>query len=213
MKIGDAGEAFFVFETDEDIPEEIVTSPILEATKPGEARGREQPTGRFGAKDRESSYTPPNEDAAAGSQDPDFLDLNAEAKDMSSLPSSASAASDNTMPDVSMNGHDDDEPKASTEPSSLITRTAELGKAALGLVHEAEKAEKDKLKDKTVKDAIKEVQSERKEYIRDGLNAAKSFSPTKYLGAGSQKGDEVLPDVSDEDTSAPEVHYGHGKRS
>ncbi|KAG9317850.1 Lipin/Ned1/Smp2-domain-containing protein [Chiua virens] len=33
MKIGDAGEAFFVFETEEDIPEDLVTSPILSATK------------------------------------------------------------------------------------------------------------------------------------------------------------------------------------
>ncbi|KAF9232786.1 LNS2-domain-containing protein [Melanogaster broomeanus] len=32
MKIGDAGEAFFVFETEEDIPEDLVTSPILTAT-------------------------------------------------------------------------------------------------------------------------------------------------------------------------------------
>ena len=33
MKIGDAGEAFFVFETDEDVPEELMTSPILGPTK------------------------------------------------------------------------------------------------------------------------------------------------------------------------------------
>jgi phosphatidate phosphatase PAH1 len=28
MKIGLAGEAFFVFETDEDVSEELITSPI-----------------------------------------------------------------------------------------------------------------------------------------------------------------------------------------
>lgn len=33
MKIGDAGEAFFVFETEEDVPEELMTSPILGPTK------------------------------------------------------------------------------------------------------------------------------------------------------------------------------------
>ncbi|KIM65272.1 hypothetical protein SCLCIDRAFT_113141 [Scleroderma citrinum Foug A] len=32
MKIGDAGEAFFVFETDEDIPDDLATSPLLTAT-------------------------------------------------------------------------------------------------------------------------------------------------------------------------------------
>ena len=33
MKIGDAGEAFFVFETDQDVHEDLVTSPLLEATR------------------------------------------------------------------------------------------------------------------------------------------------------------------------------------
>ena len=33
MKIGDAGEAFFVFETEEDVPEELMTSPILGPTQ------------------------------------------------------------------------------------------------------------------------------------------------------------------------------------
>lgn len=35
MKIGDAGEAFFVFETEDEVPEDLITSPILEATRPG----------------------------------------------------------------------------------------------------------------------------------------------------------------------------------
>lgn len=50
MKIGDAGEAFFVFETDEDVPEDLITSPILEATEPGE-RNVGVSAGRFGAKE------------------------------------------------------------------------------------------------------------------------------------------------------------------
>lgn len=33
MKIGEAGEAFFVLETDEDVPDDLLTSPLLEATK------------------------------------------------------------------------------------------------------------------------------------------------------------------------------------
>lgn len=54
MKIGEAGEAFFVFETDEDVPEELMTSPLLEPVRPGQdsepstTGGRM--TGRFGAK-------------------------------------------------------------------------------------------------------------------------------------------------------------------
>ncbi|KAG5648821.1 hypothetical protein DXG03_000170 [Asterophora parasitica] len=37
MKIGEAGEAFFVFETDDDVPEDLITSPILQPTRPDEA--------------------------------------------------------------------------------------------------------------------------------------------------------------------------------
>jgi phosphatidate phosphatase LPIN len=33
MKIGEAGEAFFVLETEEEVPEDLLTSPILGATK------------------------------------------------------------------------------------------------------------------------------------------------------------------------------------
>ena len=67
MKIGDAGEAFFVFETEEDVPDSLVTSPILEATKPGETNAHPSETGRFGA-----PASPPPKD-----QEPEFLDLDA----------------------------------------------------------------------------------------------------------------------------------------
>lgn len=33
MKVGEAGEAFFVFETEHDVPEEFQTSPIMSATQ------------------------------------------------------------------------------------------------------------------------------------------------------------------------------------
>lgn len=32
MKVGEAGEAFFVFETDHQVPEEFQTSPLLQAS-------------------------------------------------------------------------------------------------------------------------------------------------------------------------------------
>lgn len=53
MKIGEAGEAFFVFETDEDVPEELMTSPLLEPVRPGQdskSDGADRSAGRFGAK-------------------------------------------------------------------------------------------------------------------------------------------------------------------
>jgi phosphatidate phosphatase PAH1 len=55
MKIGEAGEAFFVFETEEDVPEDLMTSPILQATSPQPASGATQHVGRFGAKDPETT--------------------------------------------------------------------------------------------------------------------------------------------------------------
>lgn len=57
MKIGQAGEAFFVFETEEDVPEALMTSPILQATSPSSSGGTPQKAGRFGAKEDQSSGT------------------------------------------------------------------------------------------------------------------------------------------------------------
>ncbi|CAE6465509.1 unnamed protein product [Rhizoctonia solani] len=91
MKIGEAGEAFFVFETDEDVPEELMTSPILEPVRPGQ--GSRKPTagdrlaGRFGAKKARAkdesvllgdvlvSGDEGNKTAATSDQEPEFLDL------------------------------------------------------------------------------------------------------------------------------------------
>lgn len=53
MKIGDAGEAFFVFETDEDVPEDLITSPILLPTHP-EAEASTQRATIAGDEDRVS---------------------------------------------------------------------------------------------------------------------------------------------------------------
>lgn len=33
MKLGEAGEAFFVFETEHEVPEEFQTSPLVEAVQ------------------------------------------------------------------------------------------------------------------------------------------------------------------------------------
>ncbi|EIW76338.1 LNS2-domain-containing protein [Coniophora puteana RWD-64-598 SS2] len=74
MKIGDAGEAFFVFETDEDIPEDLVTSPILSATS---NENVEIETGRFGAKQSPDGSPDTTERADDSMQEPDFLDLDA----------------------------------------------------------------------------------------------------------------------------------------
>ena len=51
MKVGDAGEAFFVFETDEDVPEDLITSPLLTPTH--SSSQIDVATGKFGAKEND----------------------------------------------------------------------------------------------------------------------------------------------------------------
>lgn len=68
MKIGDAGEAFFVFETEDDVPEDLITSPILQPTTPSAddnataagAEASEKDT-RFGATDEGRDERPEGE--------------------------------------------------------------------------------------------------------------------------------------------------------
>ncbi|KAF8914240.1 Lipin/Ned1/Smp2-domain-containing protein [Gymnopilus junonius] len=79
MKIGEAGEAFFVFETTEEVPDDLITSPILQPTIPSEVaeeKPKEEPveSERFGAKQEG-----PSEQVAPSPRpkpvEPDFLDL------------------------------------------------------------------------------------------------------------------------------------------
>ncbi|KAG8740274.1 hypothetical protein FRC10_004529 [Ceratobasidium sp. 414] len=91
MKIGEAGEAFFVFETDEEVPEELMTSPLLEPVRLGQSSkivtGADRPAGRFGAKkaraeeerlllnDVVASSDEGPRSGATSDQEPEFLDL------------------------------------------------------------------------------------------------------------------------------------------
>ncbi|KAI0266885.1 Lipin/Ned1/Smp2-domain-containing protein [Gloeopeniophorella convolvens] len=68
MKIGEAGEAFFVFETEGEVPDELITSPILEPTQPGQAAQSVGDAGRFGAGKHADD---------AATQEPEFFDLDA----------------------------------------------------------------------------------------------------------------------------------------
>ncbi|KAI0092200.1 Lipin/Ned1/Smp2-domain-containing protein [Irpex rosettiformis] len=204
MKIGEAGEAFFVFETDEDIPEDIVTSPLLEPTKPGEANAGEQPTDRFGAKIKQGSSRAETTYPTSNLQEPEFLDLNAPEQ---ALPSTTTPHKlDETPPNSSSIDHPFKERREDISPSSILSRTAEIGKAALGLAHEAEKGGKDKLKDNSVKDTSEEIHEEKRSFVQDGLEAARNFSPSRFIG--EERGDEFLPKIPDEDAT-PDVHYGH----
>jgi hypothetical protein len=79
MKVGEAGEAFFVFETDSDVPDDLITSPLLEPTQP--VSPDPPPAGdfgRFGTRNRSDDFI----DDGLG-QEPDFLDLNAPSMSLS----------------------------------------------------------------------------------------------------------------------------------
>lgn len=202
MKIGDAGEAFFIFETDEDIPEDIATSPLLEATKPGQTNAADpQRTGRFGAKE-EGDATTPGQDT----QEPDFFDLDAAPSASNGQALSADAPANVTPTPPSADTFD------SPSTPGILARTAAAGKAALGIAQEAERAGKDKLKDHQVKEAIKEVQREKRSYVADSITAARNstLTPRYFNTPEGQKGDEVLPAVAAEEVEPPDVNYGHG---
>ena len=82
MKIGEAGEAFFVFETDDDIPEDLITSPLLEATKVTTpvSRTSDNTADMFGTKRDGMPNSTNFEVYQAPDQEPDFLDLDAAPK-------------------------------------------------------------------------------------------------------------------------------------
>ncbi|KAK7054133.1 nuclear elongation and deformation protein 1 [Favolaschia claudopus] len=124
MKIGEAGEAFFVFETDDDVPEDLITSPILQPTRPDE--GKDIPTDRFGARqdiDKEEeegkvAAEPATVDSPV--EEPEFLDLNAS----SSPPSTSTTRPLNQKRpsglSISSNGRDSPPPRPAT-PSALLS--------------------------------------------------------------------------------------------
>ncbi|KAG6896632.1 hypothetical protein C0992_007038 [Termitomyces sp. T32_za158] len=86
MKIGEAGEAFFVFEMDGDIPDELITSPILHPTRPDESKASANVKGP----ELEPKLQPDDQDVtrvkneesilkqSSDDQEPDFLDLDAQ---------------------------------------------------------------------------------------------------------------------------------------
>ncbi|KAI9282043.1 Lipin/Ned1/Smp2-domain-containing protein [Umbelopsis sp. AD052] len=63
MKVGDAGEAFFVFETEHEVPEEFQTSPLISATSDDGRSDEEPPYLDIGASDERDQAVIDEEDA------------------------------------------------------------------------------------------------------------------------------------------------------
>ncbi|KAJ6572586.1 Lipin/Ned1/Smp2-domain-containing protein [Mycena sp. CBHHK59/15] len=137
MKIGDAGEAFFVFETDDDVPEDLITSPLLQPTRPESPNeGADIQTDRFGA--RQDPDKPRDlvgaKDGGAGAADetrghePEFLDLNASPP--SSLPTESPLSSTTVRPStrkrpsvlaISSPGRSTPSPTRPSIPASMLS--------------------------------------------------------------------------------------------
>ncbi|KAI9068467.1 LNS2-domain-containing protein [Trametes sanguinea] len=194
MKIGEAGEAFFVFETDEDVPDSLITSPVLEATKPGQTNAQAQEPGRFGA-----APSPPPKEPQGSSQEPEFFDLDASAENKPQSEQSTSPSS--PTPKSSETGE--------SSGKNLLSRTAQIGKALVGAAHEVQRNEADKLKDKTVMEVLKEEEEDKRGYVKNKtaatLNAAQSAAVN--FPSMEDKGDEILPEGEMENPHEPDVRY------
>ncbi|KAG8826985.1 hypothetical protein FRB91_000151 [Serendipita sp. 411] len=203
MKIGEAGEAFFVFETEEDVPADLMTSPILQAISPAEASGPPQQGGRFGAKGSDPSditseskeiiNVNEEQDEKLANQDmipePDFLDLDAistsapkdaEVPPLTKLPPSVSAEPTTALaPDQAIN-----------PPYATKADPWNVAEAALQAVKEEEKERVGQLKDKLI--AAQNL-------VRNSTSSSKSIPPESDIG------DEVLPKHKDV-TPPPVAH-------
>ena len=131
MKIGEAGEAFFIFETAGDVPDELITSPLLEATRSPEIQGQHAQTRRPGVDE--------GKDQGAESlgqlpqSEPDFLDLDAPS------PPTSTQSDPQTEREDQMDA---------VSPSSLLDRATALGSSVGNTLLEKERDEYLKAKER-----------------------------------------------------------------
>jgi phosphatidate phosphatase LPIN len=193
MKIGEAGEAFFVFETDAEVPEDLITSPILEPTRPSE-QNAEIIAGKFGSRE-------PASDGAA--QEPEYFDLDAGAP---SAQEPSSREEDVTTPTETRAGPGtgtgaraaDDTASSSgstaaavlatvvdtVRPTNVINTSASFGKAVVHAVVETEREERERFADKLT--AARNV-------ARNISDARADAAIQEATGVHPSQGDEVLP--------------------
>ncbi|KIJ56944.1 hypothetical protein M422DRAFT_23082 [Sphaerobolus stellatus SS14] len=211
MKIGEAGEAFFVFETDEDVPEDLVTSPLLKATETGDAtQPRDPRTGRFGAKEDQETATESRQPSPVDgiSQEPEFLDLDApDGRTTSPDSTDASNQSDVVDAKITINGEShgtasDEEPlkreSVSKRDASLASKAGRLGLSAV----KAAAMEPDRFG--TLKATAMSVRNSAVPIV-PGLLRSTMHGGMKE----SDPGDEVLPPVDESVGQAPDVTYHH----
>lgn len=137
MKIGEAGEAFFIFETAGDVPDELITSPLLEATRSPEIQGQDGQIGRPGATEGKGQGV--ENFGQLTQSEPDFLDLDAP---------SPPPASAKTEPTHASPAEREDEGEGA-DPLSLLDRATAIGASIGNAILEKERDEYLKAKERT----------------------------------------------------------------
>lgn len=199
MKIGDAGEAFFIFETEGDIPEDLITSPLLEATKVGQSNVQVLKTGRFGARedaddDVEAMGGDMGESGAAAQgdsaeQEPDFLDLNE-----TGLIQNGEASGSGSR--------EEERKKSKKDQQGLLSKTVGVGKAVIDVVGSVEREKRAELKDQA--EAARNVTENLVEQEVYGVGK-ESEQDVRMRIIGTDLGDDALPKIEKEDLQTPQV--------
>jgi phosphatidate phosphatase LPIN len=195
MKIGEAGEAFFVFETDAEVPDDLITSPILEATRVGSTNtSADVQTGKFGSKG--AGNTPDG-----STQEPEYFDLDADE------PEDQGRSDDVTTPTKTRGGRLLAESRSNSsgtinmlasvveaaKPANLVKTGTSLGKSVVQAVIQTERENAERLKDE----------------ISAAQNIARNLS-SGFRPANGDKGDEALPPVNNEEVRPNPVEYHSG---
>jgi phosphatidate phosphatase LPIN len=209
MKIGEAGEAFFVFETDAEVPEELMTSPILEPTRPGETnKAAKVSTGKFGAKQPVDEAVLPDNDAA---QEPEFFELDAsapqttppgpDAEDEPTTPTETRPSG--SGPSVFQNAPSLGQVAQAVRPDTFLNATVSLGKAVAHAVVETNKEAAERLRDEAA--AARNMHKH--------LSKARTKTNMEETGDQEGQGDEVLPELDEKPDMGSTVVDAGGESS
>lgn len=186
MKIGDAGEAFFVFETNDDVPEDLITSPIISAMKLGHSSGDMQ-------SDLSGTKTEGGRDDYK--TEPDFFNLdspNISKTDLQNPPTSERPQGAQVhFPETESTTTSTSEDSGSLGLSGILDRSTGLGKAVVKAVIETER--------------------DKRHRIQDKASAAHNAAMRTYgrLQGNEEKGDEALPRMRKGEGDPPKIVYSH----
>jgi phosphatidate phosphatase LPIN len=154
MKIGEAGEAFFIFETAGDVPDELITSPLLEATHSPGIQGQ----------DAQAAGEGKDQHVQLQESEPDFLDL-----DAPPMP----PASSQSGPISILEAEGEDE-KDSGSSLPLFSRAAALGASIGNAVLEKERNESLKAKERA-----KAIYRTTQDIVHHGTTDPNDISPSR----------------------------------